>query len=259
MVPLIVQAVAASDTATVQGLNQLIGESAHHVAVVASLWSLLTVVRGSVKYLSMLKDGCLGIVGQVGMATYVLLGSLSRSRIEKFHHIRHVHVLYFLRFIALLAFLAPSLGLFSSLSHWQLGRLDASKDTGRGVMQFSFLSPLVYNVKTNAYGDKELEYFADKWEKTPSYTDYTLLAFGHYSALLLGLIALHFVLVAAIKMRVSVRFQLEGGAWTEKVVSVLDWLEIEIGQKYNNCCSTFRYSTFSATLSSRCPTVTGTT
>ena len=111
--------------------------------------------------------------------------------------------------LSVLLFMAPSLGLLDLTGHWKAGKLSAAQDSGAGTLEFSLLSPLVYDVK-EVNGQVSPVMFKDRWLQTSDYTHYTWLSYQLWGVVLAVLLfPLHLVLVAGIKVTLGRRASLK--------------------------------------------------
>ena len=77
--------VGLSSTSTVQGLQEVFSSSddALILVVLSSLWSLLSFVRGLVKFQTLIMDGFPGMVGKAILHSYYLVGTTARLACRK--------------------------------------------------------------------------------------------------------------------------------------------------------------------------------
>lgn len=150
----------------------------------SAILSIFSIVLGQLKWIVMKKEDFMPLKGKLLISVYTLVSVLARTS-------------------ACIIFFAPSLGLGNLLMHWKMGALEATTTSAiyddRGLEVLS----LVYDVQPN----KTRLFFSQVWKRIENYEELTFWSLGTYMQIFIVCIALHFLIIFALKCFLSKSFR----------------------------------------------------
>merc|ERR1719312_1675241 len=173
LVLILLVALRFTKTATVGGLQDLFSSGSDNTAliVLSAIWSCKSLITGQLAYWVSLKNGFVLVKGKILLALYFILSVFSRM-------------------IAFLFYLAPSMGLFNLLAHWDMGSIPFT-----GKKRFN--TELIYDVEISSEEVKNI-LVKSVWVPLTDPTDLTQYSLQTFYLCLVFFCILHWVLLTVL-------------------------------------------------------------
>ena len=171
---LVISLIKITETKTFEGLQELITNDNDFLLIASAIWSLQSLVRGSVLSENLIHDEILSLTAQLILGLSYLLA-------------------YVTRIIAITLVFTPSLGLFNVLNHWKFGKIKAMPNA-------------VFDTIHHQNGTIEVVTLKEAWKTVKNPETLNILSLGDcYISILIGLV-FHILLTVLVKSKFHRKF-----------------------------------------------------